>query len=255
MSPITTRTSPRLKAAPEDAPAKVRAEASAARERLLSRALPSRVPFPPASRRSRARPIARGAETDATRAHHAPRRSSLGYALRVAPPSRGPPRTRGDARGSPRRVFQKENTPESWLASSLTPLALVRPLPSDRPKTRPPRPPRRPPRPPRRPPGPPRRPPSPPRPRPSPPRPRSRGKKRSIRRSRPSPPPIRRPRRPPPPRRRRPRPPPPSPPPRPRRTTRRIPERRSPSRSPSRSPWPRSRPRPRRRPPPTPQES
>ena len=35
MSPVTTRTSPRLKAAPEDAAAKVRAEASAARERLL----------------------------------------------------------------------------------------------------------------------------------------------------------------------------------------------------------------------------
>ena len=65
----------------------------AARTRRLPRALPSRVPrpFPASAPVARARPIARGAETDATRALYAPRRVPLGYARRVAPPRRVPP--------------------------------------------------------------------------------------------------------------------------------------------------------------------
>ena len=91
----------------------------AARTRRLPRALPSRVPrpFPASAPVARARPIARGAETDATRALHAPWHLSLACARGVAPPRRVLPPTRGDARGSPRRAFQ--NVPLlSWLGSS-----------------------------------------------------------------------------------------------------------------------------------------
>ena len=91
----------------------------AARTRRLPRALPSRVPrpFPASAPVARARPIARGAETDATRALHAPWHLFLACARGVAPPRRVLPPTRGDARGSPRRAFQ--NVPLlSWLGAS-----------------------------------------------------------------------------------------------------------------------------------------
>ena len=167
MSPVTTRTSPRLKTASEDGPAKVRrAHAAAPASSPVARS-----PSLPGFRAGRARATDRARRRDRRDARASRWHLSLARTAsrRLVFLPRAATRARSASRVSKRPPF----CGSAPLTPSPSPSASALQTPAEFPARRGARGARRSPRP--------RRPPSPPSPRPRPPRPRSRGRKRRSR--------------------------------------------------------------------------